>query len=280
MKNGKVIVVGNEKGGTGKSTLAMHLIVWFLRHGKSVSSVDLDGRQGTLSHYIQNRVAYSETHGISLGLPEHLSVSVRDYATTEERETDEKTFSGTIEQLRRENDIVIIDTPGSDGALFRTAHETADILISPINDSLLDLDVLAKVEPESLTVKAPGRYAQTVWRARQKRAAEHRPQMQWFVVRNRVMHVATRNEKVMWKLLTALGGRIGFTPLAGLGERIIYRELFLKGLTLLDLGGKNGAAKLSAAHLAARQELRGILAALGEDVSPLTNPQNDLKKQG
>ena len=280
MKNGKVIVVGNEKGGTGKSTLAMHLIVWFLRHGKSVSSVDLDGRQGTLSHYIQNRVAYSETHGISLGLPEHLSVSVHDYATTEERETDEKTFSGTIEQLRRENDIVIIDTPGSDGALFRTAHETADILISPINDSLLDLDVLAKVEPESLTVKAPGRYAQTVWRARQKRAAEHRPQMQWFVVRNRVMHVATRNEKVMWKLLTALGGRIGFTPLAGLGERIIYRELFLKGLTLLDLGGKNGAAKLSAAHLAARQELRGILAALGEDVSPLTNPQNDLKKQG
>lgn len=280
MKNGKVIVVGNEKGGTGKSTLAMHLIVWFLRHGKTVSSVDLDGRQGTLSHYIQNRAAYSETHGISLGLPEHLSVSVRDYATTEERETDEKTFSGTIEQLRRESDVVIIDTPGSDGALFRTAHETADILISPINDSLLDLDVLAKVEPESLTVKAPGRYAQTVWRARQKRAAEHRPQMQWFVVRNRVMHVATRNEKVMWKLLTALGGRIGFTPLAGLGERIIYRELFLKGLTLLDLGGKNGAAKLSAAHLAARQELRGILAALGEDVSPLTNPQNDLKKQG
>lgn len=280
MKNGKVIVVGNEKGGTGKSTLAMHLIVWFLRHGKTVSSVDLDGRQGTLSHYIQNRAAYSETHGISLGLPEHLSVSVRDYATTEERETDEKTFSGTIEQLRRESDVVIIDTPGSDGALFRTAHETADILISPINDSLLDLDVLAKVEPESLTVKAPGRYAQTVWRARQKRAAEHRPQMQWFVVRNRVMHVATRNEKVMWKLLTALGGRIGFTPLAGLGERIIYRELFLKGLTLLDLGGKNGAAKLSAAHLAARQELRGILAALGEDVSPLTNPQKDLKKQG
>lgn len=280
MKNGKVIVVGNEKGGTGKSTLAMHLIVWFLRSGKTVSSVDLDGRQGTLSHYIRNRAAYSENHGVDLGLPEHLSVSIRDDASAEEKAEDEKTFAGTIERLRRESDVVIIDTPGSDGALFRTAHETADILITPINDSLLDLDVLAKVEPESLLVKAPGRYAQTVWRARQKRAAEKRPQMQWFVVRNRVMHVATRNEKVMWKLLTALGGRIGFTPLAGLGERIIFRELFLKGLTLFDLGGKNAAAKLSAAHLAARQELRGILAAIGEDAAPAANPQKNSPAQG
>ena len=75
---GTIIVVGNEKGGTGKSTLAMHLIACFLKEGKKVSSVDLDGRQGTLTHYIQNRAAFAERHGIALDLPEHLSVTVRD----------------------------------------------------------------------------------------------------------------------------------------------------------------------------------------------------------
>ena len=137
-------------------------------------------------------------------------------------------------------------------------------MITPINDSLIDLDVLAKVDAESLTVKAPGHYAQTVWQARQKRAAQKRPQTKWFVVRNRTMHVSTRNEKVIWKLLTALGKRINFTPLGGLGERIIFRELFLKGLTLLDLGGGKSQLKLTANTLAARQELRNILHAIGE----------------
>lgn len=265
MTNGRIIVIGNEKGGTGKSTLAMHLIVWFLRQGKLVASVDLDGRQGTLTHYIQNRAAYASARGIELGLPEHLTVTVRDNPTEQERIEDERAFAEQLEKLRSENDIVVIDTAGADSFLFRAAHSAADILITPLNDSLVDLDVLAKVEPESLTVKAPGHYAQTVWQARQKRAAKKMPQTRWFVLRNRVMHVSTRNEKVIWKLLQALGSRINFVPLAGLGERIIYRELFLKGLTLLDVGQSKAGVSLAMAHVTARQELRRILQAIGEE---------------
>lgn len=264
MSVGKVIVIGNEKGGTGKSTLAMHLIVWFLRQGKRVASVDLDGRQGTLTHYIENRAAYAEKHNIALGLPEHLTVAVREFPTAAEREEDEVAFLYQIEKLKNENDVIIVDTAGADSALFRLAHSTANVLMTPINDSLIDLDVLAQVDAETLTVKAPGHYAQTVWQARQKRAMQKHPQTKWFVVRNRTMHVSTRNEKVIWKLLTALGKRINFTPLSGLGERIIFRELFLKGLTLLDFGGVKAPLKLTANTLAARQELRSILHAIGE----------------
>lgn len=267
MAKGKIIVVGNEKGGTGKSTLAMHLIVWFLRRKKLVASIDLDGRQGTLTHYIQNREAYASAHQIELGLPEHVTVTARENPTAEEQKEDEKAFEELLCKLRDENDVVIIDTAGADSYLFRLAHVAADILITPLNDSLIDLDVLAKVEPETLTIKAPGHYAQTVWQARQKRAARKNPQTRWFVLRNRVMHVSTRNEKVIWKLLDALGKRVNFTPLAGLGERIIFRELFLKGLTLQDVGKAKTGVSMTMTHVTARQELRSILQAIGEDVS-------------
>ena len=274
MNEGKVIVVGNEKGGTGKSTLAMHLIVWFLRQNKRVASIDLDGRQGTLTHYIQHRAAYCSQHDIKLGLPEHLSVTVRENPTEQERNEDEEAFREQVEKLQKDNDLIVIDTAGSDSHLFRLAHAMADILITPLNDSLIDLDVLVKIEPETLTVKAPGHYAQTVWQARQKRAAERKPQMRWFVLRNRAMHISTRNEKIIWKVLEALGERINFTPLKGLRERIIYRELFLKGLTLLDIGQSKTDVKMSMPHIAARQELRSILQAIGEeDASAEDSPE-------
>lgn len=262
---GTVIVIGNEKGGTGKSTLAMHLIASFLRQGKAVSSIDLDGRQGTLTHYIQNRAAYAERHGLSLALPQHLTVSVREDLSPQERRADEEAFSAQIADLSADSDVVLIDTPGADNALFRQAHAFADLLITPINDSLIDLDVLAKIDPETLTVKAPSHYAQAVWQARQKRVQMKKKPVAWFVLRNRLMHVSTRNEKIMWKLLEALGRRINFTPLPGLGERIIFRELFLKGLTLLDMENKKAGIEMSISHIAARQELRQILQAVGMD---------------
>lgn len=259
---GTVVVIGNEKGGTGKSTLAMHLIASFLKEGKKVSSIDLDGRQGTLTHYIQNRAAYAERTGMALDLPQHMSVTVRENPDAAERQEDEKAFAGQLAALSAESDVVVIDTPGADNYLFRLAHVYADILITPLNDSLIDLDVLAKIDPETLTVKTPGHYAQTVWQARQKRAALRKKASSWFILRNRLMHVSTKNEKTMRRLLDSLGERIRFTPLGGLGERIIFRELFLKGLTLLDVDDKRSEIEMSVSHIAARQELRTIRAAL------------------
>lgn len=259
---GTVVVIGNEKGGTGKSTLAMHLIASFLKEGKKVSSIDLDGRQGTLTHYIQNRAAYAERTGMALDLPQHMSVTVRENPDAAERQEDEKAFADQLAALSAESDVVVIDTPGADNYLFRLAHVYADILITPLNDSLIDLDVLAKIDPETLTVKTPGHYAQTVWQARQKRAALRKKASSWFILRNRLMHVSTKNEKIMRRLLDSLGERIRFTPLGGLGERIIFRELFLKGLTLLDVDDKRSEIEMSVSHIAARQELRTIRTAL------------------
>lgn len=262
-KNAKIIVIGNEKGGTGKSTVAMHLIVWYLRQNKFVASIDLDGRQGTLTHYIKNRATFEGAHHLNLGLPEHICASIGDNISPEEQEENETALMYQIEKMRKENDVIIIDTPGSDGKLFRTAHTLADILITPMNDSLVDLDLLAKIEPDTFNIKTPGHYAQTIWQARQRRAALRKPQMKWFVLRNRVMHVSNKNEKLVWNLLQALGKRINFTPISGLGERVIFRELFLHGLTLLDLSKQTKAVKLSAAHIAAKQELRNIIETIG-----------------
>ncbi len=267
MPKGKIIVIGNEKGGTGKSTLAMHLIAWLLHQKKTVASIDLDGRQGTLTHYIQNRADYAELHHVALELPVHLSVTVRANPDPQQRKEDEDAFIKQLDKLQKENDVIIIDTPGADSYLFRLAHVVADVLITPLNDSLIDLDVLAQIEPETLTIKSPAHYAQTVWQARQQRASQKKPQTRWFVLRNRMMHVSTRNEKLIWKLLEALGKRINFTALSGLGERVVFRELFLKGLTLLDVGKPKMGISMSMPHIAARQELRAILQAIGEDIS-------------
>ena len=139
-------------------------------------------------------------------------------------------------------------------------------MITPINDSLVDLDVLAKIEPETLTVKSPGQYAQIVWQARQKRASMHKSAIKWFVLRNRLPSMNTKNGRIIWKILEALGKRINFTPISGLGERVIFRDLFLKGLTLLDFG-LNGKNQITAASIPARQELRNLLVNIGEKIN-------------
>ena len=48
-----VIVVGNEKGGSGKTTLAMHVAIALLKAGQSVGIVDLDSNQHGLTRYVE-----------------------------------------------------------------------------------------------------------------------------------------------------------------------------------------------------------------------------------
>src|SRR3546814_6757451 len=55
-----VIVVGSEKGGTGKSTTAIHLTVGLMKLGFRVGTIDLDARQGTFTAFWRNRAAQSE----------------------------------------------------------------------------------------------------------------------------------------------------------------------------------------------------------------------------
>lgn len=255
MSTGRIIVVGNEKGGSGKSTVAMHLIVALLGQGARVASLDLDARQATLTRYIEHRLRKRDL-GLSLLLPEHQAVNA-----TLDPIGDRARLTEALGTLAGRCDALVVDTPGSDQPMSRIAHSHADILITPLNDSLIDLDPLARVDPAKRQVGHPGPYSEMVWDARKQRALRREKPTEWFVLRNRLSHLDARNKREMERLLTALAQRIGFRLIPGLSERVIYRELFLDGLTLLDLGGRRSSLTLS--QVAARQELRRMVDALG-----------------
>ncbi|CAA7618607.1 division plane positioning ATPase MipZ [Magnetospirillum sp. UT-4] len=258
-KRAHIIVVGNEKGGTGKSTVSMHLIVSLLGMGLSVGSVDIDARQATLTRYIQNRLGRKDADRLGLVGPEHVALP-----PTADRAGDEARLAETVAGLAAAHDVVLLDTPGSDHYLSRLGHSFADTLITPLNDSLVDLDVLARVDPETMRILRPSHYAEMVWDTKKARAIRgEKAVVDWIVLRNRLAHLDARNKQAMEKLLADLAKRIGFRVVPGLGERVIYRSMFLEGLTLLDLRQDLPGFELSMSHIAARQELRTLVEAIG-----------------
>ncbi len=255
-----VIVVGNEKGGSGKSTTAMHLTVSLLKRGFRVGTMDLDARQGSFSRYVENRLAYVEATGLKLDCPEHRRIypSTRDIQEVADRE--EKQSLQTAWAALDDRDFIVIDTPGSDSPLSRLGHIMADTLVTPLNDSFLDMDMLGRVELDGEDYYlSPSVYSQMVWEQRQKRAMDRLPPMDWVVMRNRLSHINARNKKDIGQLLEQLSKRLRFRIAPGFGERVVFRELFPKGLTLLDLGDATGDVSMSLSHVAARQELRQLL---------------------
>ncbi len=258
-----IIVLGNEKGGSGKSTTAMHLVVALMKRGYRVGSIDLDARQGTLSRYIENRRRYAELSRQPLDLPEHRRIEqsraeARTEAHTEERRALDRVFEGLAGK-----DYIVIDTPGSDSFLSRVGHACADTLITPLNDSFLDLDLLARIDVEARQVLSPSLYSSMVWEQRQQRAKAGLKPIDWIVMRNRLAHIDARNKREIGRLLEQLSKRIHFRLVPGFGERVIFRELFPKGLTLLDLRDENPDIRLNMSHVAARQEVRTLLQAIG-----------------
>ncbi len=258
-----VLVIGNEKGGSSKSTTALHIAVALMSDGASVATLDLDARQGTLGRYIENRIAYARRKGVDLPIPAHAAVTASTLTDRAEADADEQArFEAALEPPLLSADFVLIDTPGSDTNLSRLAHMWADTLLTPLNDSFIDLDLLARVDPDTLKVVRPSVYAEAVWKQRQVRAIQGGRPVDWVVMRNRLSSLAARNKRDMGTVLEALARRIGFRTTAGLSERVIYRELFLNGLTLLDLKRGGGRPSLTLSHVAARQEVRDLVAAL------------------
>ncbi|RED54047.1 division plane positioning ATPase MipZ [Aestuariispira insulae] len=262
----KVIVVGNEKGGSGKSTTVMHLMTALLHAGYKVAALDLDARQATLSHYLENRRDLMARKGLNLPMPEYHAILPSDKVSRDEaRQEDEDRVEEAVQRLRAENDFLVIDTPGSDNFLSRIGHSYADILVTPLNDSFVDLDVLAKIDPDNHNVIRPSQYAQMVFEqkmARAKREGLHKT-FDWVVMRNRMGHLESKNQQAMDQAITTLAKRIGFRVAPGFSERVIFRELFLDGLTLLDLRAADTGIRMSMSHVAARQEVRGLLQSIG-----------------
>ncbi len=264
----RIIVLGNEKGGTGKSTTAAHLIVALLKRGFSVGSIDLDARQGTLSRLMENRADYAKRKGLDLELPEHRRLYRSESSARGAAEWEEKRgFERAVADLA-DRDYIVMDTPGNDSFLSRAGHACAEVLITPLNDSFLDLDLLARIDPQGRQILGPSLYSQMVWEQRQQRAVMGLAPMDWIVMRNRLSHIDARNKREIGRLLELLSQRIGFRLAPGFGERVIFRELFLKGLTLLDLRDDDPEFQLSMSHVAARQEVRALLRAIGLPEAP------------
>ena len=243
-----IITFANEKGGTGKSTSAVHVAVQLMAEGYSVSAVDLDHRQRTFARYIENRRQRSEKLGLGLFLPDTTVLGGEPTA----RAALDAAFDTA-------SDFVIVDTPGRDSELARAAMGRADTLVTPINDSFVDFDLIGQVDPDTFEVRRPSFYAELVWQARKERAKADSGTIDWVILRNRLAHLAARNMQRVGAALDQLAPRIGFRVVPGLSERVIYRELFPQGLTLLDLGAIEDA---SMSHIAARSELRALTEAL------------------
>jgi chromosome partitioning protein len=254
-----IVVLGNEKGGTGKSTIAMHLIVSLLRQGARVASIDLDARQGTLSHYVSNR-GKAKQEFADLLLPDHMSIfqsANKDRALAEEEDRD--SLFRVLENYQS-YDYIVIDTPGNDTFISRLAHSFADTLITPLNDSFVDLDMLIRLEPGEVDKLRPSVYAMTVWDQKKEKASRSGGNIDWIVLRNRLNPLYSKNKEEMHRILDGLSKRIGFRLLAGFCDRVIFRELFIHGTTLLDL--KDTGTSMTLSHVAARKELNDLLAAL------------------
>ena len=263
MTRAHVIVFGNEKGGSGKTTAAMHAAVALARLGKRVAAVDLDLRQRSLVRQLQNRADWSGRAGSSLPTPECLEVS-RSGAPSLDAVAAEETASlaRALEQAEAAFDFIIIDTPGADTQLSRLAHAAADTLVTPLNDSFVDFDLLARIDPATFEVQRPSVYSDFVWECRKQRLLARKPALDWVVMRNRVASTDARNKRRVSSALESLARRIGFRLALGFGERVIYRELFPAGLTMLDLPQPGLGVALSMSHLAARQEVRALISAL------------------
>jgi chromosome partitioning protein len=261
-KKTHVIVLGNEKGGSGKTTTGMHLIVALLRLGFKVGSMDIDSRQRSLSRYLENRRQTTLKENVNLPQPHHIIVQRSPFNILQEAEADDRErFTKALFRLAETSDFIVIDSPGSDTYMARLAHAYADTVITPINDSFVDLDVLATVDGQTMRIVKPSIYSEMMWEQKLLRAKRDGGSIEWIVMRNRLSNIDAKNKRFMTQVTGDLSRRIGFRVAPGFSERVIFREMFLQGLTVLDIM-EMGKAGLSLSHVAARQEVRDLLKTL------------------
>jgi chromosome partitioning protein len=256
-----VVVLGNEKGGSGKSTTALHVAVALLKAGQRVATIDLDCRQQSFTRYINNRRAWARRTGLTLELPVHRCIKLGDTMQIADNESSEfLQFMDAVSTVERTFDFIVIDTPGSDSYLMRLAHSMADTLVTPINDSFLDFDVLGTVDPATYSVTGESHYAEMVRDSRRKRRQLDGASTDWIVVRNRLSMIGSRNKQLVAEGLKELSLRMGFRAIDGFAERVVYREFFPRGLTALDdLDEATLGTRPSMGHVTAREEVTGLL---------------------
>jgi chromosome partitioning protein len=259
MSSTRVIVVANEKGGSGKSTVAMHLAIALIKSGEHVATIDLDARQKSLTHFVEHRRAWDRQIDRDLETPEHFSFGKVHYPSAQDETAGCNGLADAIDALGRRCGVIVIDTPGHDNYLMRRAHALANILITPLNDSFVDLDVLGTVDPKTFEVTGTSHYAQTVQAARRQRHPEQGA-LAWIVLRNRLSTLSSRNHVVVGKGLQELSRWLDFRCAEGLAERMIFRELYPRGLTAVDdIDDITLGTRPTLSHVTARLEMQNLL---------------------
>ncbi len=260
----RVIVIGNEKGGSGKSTVTMHLAIALLKSGQAVATIDLDTRQRSLTRLIENRRAWARHVGRELDTPEHFCFGRLDYPSASEEAAGCGALEETIDRLQGRYGVVVIDTPGHDDYLSRRAHSMADTLVTPLNDSFVDLDVLGTVDPQTFHITDTSHYAQMVAEARGRRRIHYQGNIDWIVLRNRLSALGSRNKRLVGEGLRELAHRLHFRSVDGLTERVIFREFYPRGLTAVDdIDELTLGARPTMSHVSARLEMLNLVTAIG-----------------
>ena len=287
-----VVVIGNQKGGSGKSTFAMHIVVALLKAGKRVACFDLDLNQQTLTRYLANRQDWDRKQRRNLEMPDHYPVkekaaygparTLRQFIAQFNKDgrphrddfidgsslshsADLRLFISQLREIGRANkhDFVVIDTPSGVQHLSLIAHGMADTLITPINDSFFDLDVLVAMESSDLEPQLSA-YANMVWRALEARSKVSGRPTDWIIVRNRLEPVESNNQRQITLVLHVLQRKLGFRIARGLLERPAYREFFAAGLTVFDLAeGSESLAESSQPNSLARVEIENLIREIG-----------------
>jgi chromosome partitioning protein len=262
MSSTRVIVVANEKGGSGKSTVAMHIAVALIKSGQRVATIDLDARQKSFTHFIENRRAWARRIARDLQIPDHFCFGKVHYPTAEDEAAGCKALTDAVDMLSRSYGVVLIDTPGHDSYLMRLAHSLADTLITPLNDSFVDLDALGTVDPRTFEVTGTSHYSQMVQAARRQRHLDQ-VSTDWIVLRNRLSTISSRNKRLVGGGLQQLSRWLDFRCIEGLAERVIFRELYPRGLTAVDdVDEVTLGVRPTMSHVTARLEMQNLLGAI------------------
>lgn len=259
-----IFTVGNIKGGAGKTTFSMHLISGLIELGFSVASIDTDIHQHSLTRYINNRKISASSCNEKLSIPYHFLIDKIPESKQNQNDVnlqEKNLFEDVLEQAKKIADIVVIDTPGSFCNLSCIAHSYADVVITPINDSFLDLDLLAEVDSQTFQIKKLSIYSEMIWQQKLHKAKRDGGTIEWIIVRNRLSNIDAHNKRAVAKVMDSFAKKMKCYIGSGFKERVIFRELFLKGMTLLDI--EHAQQRVTLSHIAARQELREFLNCLG-----------------
>jgi len=272
----RVIVVANEKGGSGKSTIAIHVAVALIKAGHTVATIDLDSRQRSLTRYIENRREWAANVGQDLGIPTHVCIGEQSISRSAEEEAlAYDTLVQAVEEAAQSHSFIVIDTPGHQSQLTALVHAMADTLVTPLNDSFVDFDVLATVDPKTLELTGPSHYAETVLHARNERSLLNLAPTEWIVLRNRVSMISSRNKRLMGEKLQELSERLSFRCIDGIAERLIFREFYPRGLTAFDeVKETTLGTRPTMSHATARQEVQSLLEAMGLTASAVDGSRN------